>query len=274
MTLVRPDPASDAYRPLAGHYDLFTAHHRHDVWLERLEALALRHGLTGRRALDVGCGTGKSFLSLVRRGYQVTACDISAEMLAQARRRAPDGVRLVEADMRALPDLGEFDLVTCLDDAVNYLLGDDDLPRALRSMGGLLAPGGLLIFDTNTLATYDADYGGAQVVEADDVFMCWRGHGVECDAGGAHRAAATIEIFRRTGDGLWEREQSVHRRGRARARRRGAALSGGQGSAHGRRARGRARRAGPHQGAVRGGARRSGFGVRREGGCDVTISTP
>ena len=120
--------------------------------------------------------------------------------------------------MRELPDLGAFDLVTCLDDAVNYLLGDDDLVRALRSMGGRLAPGGVLVFDTNTLATYDADYGGDQVVEDDGVFMCWRGHGVERDASGAHRAAATIEIFRPTGNGRWEREQSVHRqrhRGRA-----------------------------------------------------------
>ena len=211
MTLLRPDPARDAYRPLAVHYDLFTAHHWHDLWLERLEALARAHGLSGRRALDVGCGTGKSFLPLVARGYDVTACDISAEMLAQARRCAPDGVRLVEADMRDLPHLGEFDLVTCLDDAVNYLLGDDDLTRALASIGRLLAPAGILLFDTNTLATYDADYGGDQVVEDDGVFMCWRGHGVERDPAGGHRAAATIEIFRRTGDGLWQREQSVHR---------------------------------------------------------------
>jgi ubiquinone/menaquinone biosynthesis C-methylase UbiE len=149
MTALRPDTARDAYGPLAAVYDLFTAHHRHDVWLARLEALGRRHGLTGRRVLDVGCGTGKSFLPLVRRGYRVTGCDISPEMLAEARRTAPPHVRLVEADMRDLPDLGRFDLVTCLDDAVNYLLGDDDLTRALASMARALAPRGLLVFDTN-----------------------------------------------------------------------------------------------------------------------------
>jgi SAM-dependent methyltransferase len=218
MTLLRSDPARDAYGSLAAVYDLFTAHHRHDVWLTRLEALARAHGLTGRRVLDVGCGTGKSFLPLVRRGYRVTGCDISPEMLAEARAVAPADVRLVEADMRQLPDLGRFDLVTCLDDAVNYLLGDDDLTRALTSMGRALAAGGLLVFDTNTLATYAADYTGAQVVEGEDVFVCWRGHGVDDGPGGDRRARATIEIFRRTQSGLWERERSVHRqrhRGRA-----------------------------------------------------------
>jgi SAM-dependent methyltransferase len=202
MTLVTPDAARDAYGPLAGVYDLFTAHHRHDLWLARLEALAREHGLRGRRALDVGCGTGKSFLPLARRGYRVTACDISPEMLAQARRVAPAGVRLVEADMRELPDLGRFDLVTCLDDAVNYLLGDEDLTRALRSMAGAVAVGGVLIFDTNTLATYASDYTRAHVVEGADVFVCWRGQGVEEGRDGERRA---------TGDGLWVREQSVHR---------------------------------------------------------------
>jgi SAM-dependent methyltransferase len=211
MTLLRSDAARDAYAPLAAVYDKFTAHHRHDLWLARLEALAVRHGLTGRRVLDVGCGTGKSFLPLVRRGYRVTGCDISPEMLAEARRAVPDDVRLVEADMRELPDLGRYDLVTCLDDAVNYLLGDDDLTRALASMACALAPDGLLVFDTNTLATYGSDYTRAQVVEGDDVFVCWRGQGVDEGADGDRRACATIEIFRRTDSGLWEREQSVHR---------------------------------------------------------------
>jgi hypothetical protein len=59
--------------------------------------------------------------------------------------------------MRRLPVLcAGADLVTCLDDAVNYLLEPDDLKAALAGMRANLRPGGLLVFDVNTLATYRA----------------------------------------------------------------------------------------------------------------------
>src|SRR3954466_9469538 len=117
------DPAI-AYDALAPFYDRFTADYEHEPVLEQIEALAVERGLDGRRVLDVACGTGKSFLPLMLRGYDVTACDVSPEMVQRARQKlAPrDRGRVVVADMRALPWEGEFDLVTCLDDAVNYLL--------------------------------------------------------------------------------------------------------------------------------------------------------
>jgi ubiquinone/menaquinone biosynthesis C-methylase UbiE len=91
--------APRAYAALAPHYDKFTRHHRHDVWLERLEALARTHGLSGRRVLDVGCGTGKSLLPLLRRGYDGAGCDVSADMLSVARAALPE-VPLHRADHR------------------------------------------------------------------------------------------------------------------------------------------------------------------------------
>jgi SAM-dependent methyltransferase len=210
MTLTAPPPAAEAYDALADFYDLFTAHHRHDVWLARLEALALECGLAGRRVLDVGCGTGKSLLPLAGRGYEVTGCDQSAGMLGRARSAVPDDVELFEADMRDLPDLGHFDLITCLDDAVNYLLGDDDLVRALAGMARLLAPGGLAVFDVNTLRSYRTFYAETHVVDTDDAFLCWRGHG-DASEGFPRRASATIEIFARAGTECWQRSRSEHR---------------------------------------------------------------
>jgi SAM-dependent methyltransferase len=147
-----------AYDALAPVYDALTAHHDHDRWLELLLGLAGDHGLTGTRVLDVGCGTGKSFMPVARRGYSVTACDLSPAMAARARRRGrAHGVRVAVADMRRLPRLcAGADLVTCLDDAVNYLLGPADLRAALHGMRRNLRQGGLLLFDVNTLATYEA----------------------------------------------------------------------------------------------------------------------
>jgi len=153
-----PSDTRAAYDALAPVYDGLTAHHDHERWLTLLLGLARRHGLAGGRALDVACGTGKSFMPLVRRGFDVTACDLSPAMAVRARRRARGhGVRVRVADMRRLPVLCErADLVTCLDDAVNYLLDSDQLDAALAGMRANLRPGGLLVFDVNTLATFRA----------------------------------------------------------------------------------------------------------------------
>lgn len=146
--------ARDAYDALAPFYDRFTGAYNHDGWLEGLEAWARDEGLRGREVLDVGCGTGSSFLPLTTRGYRVTGCDISPEMVALARARAGRSTEVVVADMRRLPWTARFDLITCLDDAVNYLLERADLGAALASMWAALRPGGILIFDTNSLRTY------------------------------------------------------------------------------------------------------------------------
>jgi ubiquinone/menaquinone biosynthesis C-methylase UbiE len=68
----------------------------------------------GRRALDFGCGAGRSTRFLKRLGFEVVGVDISAPMLARARDRDPGGdYRLVsDADLTGLP-AGSFDLILC-----------------------------------------------------------------------------------------------------------------------------------------------------------------
>jgi SAM-dependent methyltransferase len=199
--------AERAYATLAPYYDEFTRHHPHQVWLERLEALARAHGLSGRRVLDVGCGTGKSLLPLIRRGYDGAGCDVSADMLVRARAALPRAP-LHRADMRALPrSIGVFDWITCLDDALNYLLGDDDLAQALASMGRLLRTGGLLTFDLNSLSAHREGFAATWVVEEPGLFLCWEGRGCEPDRG--EPGSADISIFERA-DGAWRRHASRH----------------------------------------------------------------
>jgi ubiquinone/menaquinone biosynthesis C-methylase UbiE len=132
-----------AYDPLAPAYDAFTAGIDYDAWLTEVERVARRHGLRGRRVLDIACGTGKSFMPLLERGYAVTACDCSPEMVRRALAKAPEAV-VVMADMRALPDLGRYDLVTCLEDAFNCQLHTDDLRGALAGIARSLGAGGVV----------------------------------------------------------------------------------------------------------------------------------
>jgi len=190
----RSEGAEQAYEAIAPGYDDFTAHHDYELWLGNLLPELRRHGLRGRRLLDVGCGTGKSFLPMLERGWDVTACDISASMLELARAKAEDAARLAVADMRELPVFGEFDLVWALGDAVNYLLSAEEVGDALTGMRANLAPGGLLMFDANTLRSYRTFFAEVQRVERGGRQMVWRGQGtVETQPGSISEARFEIE---------------------------------------------------------------------------------
>ncbi|MDO8212821.1 class I SAM-dependent methyltransferase [Conexibacter sp. CPCC 206217] len=195
MTTTAPSsPALLAYEQLAPVYDRFTDSYDHDGWVARLETLARSHGLTGRRALDVACGTGKSFAPLLARGYDVWACDLSPAMVDRARTSgALDPGRVTVADMRALPELGAFDLVTCLDDAVNYLLDADELAAAFASAARLLSADGVYVFDTNTLTTYREGFSTRATFERPLADAIWRGETTGPIVPGA-LCTASIEI--------------------------------------------------------------------------------
>jgi SAM-dependent methyltransferase len=169
------DWAERTYEAMAPVYDDFTAHHEYEEWLADLLAALERNGLSGRRILDVACGTGKSFLPLLPRGWEVTGCDISASMLALAREKVGEEVRLEVADMRELPRFGEFDLVWALDDAINYLLSEEELVQALSGMRDNLAGGGLVLFDVNTLQAYRTFFAETETVERGGRRLVWQG---------------------------------------------------------------------------------------------------
>ncbi len=209
MKAISTPDAAEAYDTLAPFYDRFTAHHDYDLWTDGLLTLAHTHGLSGRRVLDAGCGTGKSFLPLLERGFHVTACDQSMAMLEVAASKAGRRpVTLHCRDLRALDPIGEFDLITCLDDVANYLTDPEELTGALTGLAANLRPGGLLVFDVNTIATYRGFFSQTAVLEERRLMMVWRGlAGEEFGPGGLAQAA--LDIFCELGDG-WSRTTSRH----------------------------------------------------------------
>ncbi len=212
MPIGTASPALQAYEAMASAYDVFTADYDHAGWLARIVSLARDHGLRGDRALDVGCGTGKSAEPLLRHGFTVTACDVSPSMAAIATRRLGPHADVLVADMRDLrASLGRFDLVTCLDDAVNYLSDVDDLQAAFASVHRVLDPAGVYIFDVNTLHAYETSFDRDFVVEVGDMLFCWRAERDTADAeqpGETH--VAQLDAFAPGPDGTWSRQSSRH----------------------------------------------------------------
>jgi SAM-dependent methyltransferase len=194
-----------AYDVLAPAYDLLTAGYAYGPWLAAIDRLARSHGLVGWRALDVACGTGKSLEALLDLGYDALGCDGSAGMAAVARRKLAGRADVFVADMCSLGVVGSFDLVTCLDDALNHLPSEADVVSALRAMGANLAPGGLLAFDVNTLGAY-RDVGD-RIVEDGDQIVLWHGGPARLSEPGG-RAEVAMDVMRSCGDGLWRRERA------------------------------------------------------------------
>src|SRR5574338_1119724 len=79
-----------------------------------------------RSVLDAGCGTGRVGRELARRGIDVAGVDIDPEMLATARRKAPD-VAWHAADLATI-DLGRaFDAIVMAGNVMIFLApGSED----------------------------------------------------------------------------------------------------------------------------------------------------
>jgi ADP-ribose pyrophosphatase YjhB (NUDIX family) len=111
------------------------------------------------RILDAGCGPGRDSKWFRERGFQTIGVDLSAGMLAEARRRVPD-VDFRQADLRSLdlPD-GYFDGIWC-SAALLHLPRPDVLP-VLRSFNRLLGHGylWLAVKGGQGEAILDGDYG-------------------------------------------------------------------------------------------------------------------
>jgi SAM-dependent methyltransferase len=195
--------STDGYQVFARFYDAFTAGSDYETWVAHVLALTGGEDSRGGQVLDVACGTGKSFLPFLRRGFCVTACDSSPAMLAEAARKAPE-VTLMEADMRDLPRLGAFDLVTCFDDSLNHLLEDDGLAAAFSSMAVNLGPDGRLLFDLNTLCAYRTTFARDSVLVRDRAVFACRGD-ARPDAQPGCEATVEIDAFVPRDDGLYER---------------------------------------------------------------------
>lgn len=133
-----------------------------------LASLGIGPARSGARALDLGAGTGLQSIPLTELGYEVTAIDVSTELLAELRAACPGAITL-EGDIREFATLasGEFDVIVCMGDTLTHLPSKIAVESVLTAACRKLAPGG-------TLALTLRDY-ASHALQGNDRFIFVRG---------------------------------------------------------------------------------------------------
>ncbi len=199
----------NAYLNLAASYDRLTNDVDYTATVDFYWQLLRKEGLQPRTAVDLACGTGSVALLLAQRGLQVTAVDMSAEMLCVAAQKA-EGLRnrplFVCQLLQELHLPRGVDLAVCALDSLDYITDPADCREAIRRVYKALNPGGCFIFDVNTPEKLRAMDGQVFLDEDEDVYCVWRG---EFDAE-TNICSYGMDLFQRTG-AVWIRSFEEHR---------------------------------------------------------------
>jgi ubiquinone/menaquinone biosynthesis C-methylase UbiE len=115
--------------------------------------LSQREHVSGKRALDVGCGVGGYFDILLGNGFNIVGLDIAESMIkvCHSKYAQKDSVELMLADIDHLPfNQNSFDMALCID-TLQYM--DEKARRsALENIVQLLKPGALIIVEVKNKA--------------------------------------------------------------------------------------------------------------------------
>ena len=194
-----------AYVSLAGFYDRVMPEEAYRLWADCCDEL-FRSGEI-RTVLDLACGTGRLSWLLAERGYEVIAVDQSCEMLAiAAAHEAEVKYRplFLNQSLQELDLYGTVQAAICSLDGLNYL-PKPELREALRRIRLFLEPGGILLFDLNSLEKFRRIDGEIYTEETEDAFCVWRA-GLEEDE---KSCVFGMDIFLKQGK-LWRREKEEH----------------------------------------------------------------
>lgn len=189
-----------AYDDFAWFYNRYWNEDFHALAFPILERIWLGRVPAGGRILDVCCGTGYLAGLLVGRGYRVEGVDLSAEMIAYARRNVPAAAFHV-ADAVRVRLAGEFDAAVSTFDSLNHILTPAALEAVFRRTAAVLRKGALFAFDMLLEEAYQTHWGEAFALVRDDHVLTITGAGYHFRS---RMARCTITMFRQL-DGAWTR---------------------------------------------------------------------
>ena len=165
------------YSKFALVYDNLMDNIPYDEWTSYLKKLLDDYDIKEGIIAELGCGTGNITERLAEYGYDMIGIDNSPEMLDIAMQK---GAANKSSSLYLCQDMREFELygtvraVISLCDSINYITDKDDLVTIMRLVNNYLDPGGLFIFDFNTLHYYrDVVADNTIAEDRDDISFIW-----------------------------------------------------------------------------------------------------
>ena len=198
-----------AYSALAAVYDALTRDVPYEQWATFAQKAFSKRKKPVKLVLELACGTGSLTRLLGQAGYEMIACDLSADMLAVAREKCGElscpPVFLCQ-DVCQLDLYGTIDAAVCCLDSVNYLTELRQLKQAFARVSLFLEPGGLFLFDVKTSLAFEEMGGLSSVEELEGAFCAWQ-YGYDRKS---HRAQHQVDVFLQEEDGTWSRNTEWH----------------------------------------------------------------
>ena len=170
-----------AYEDFAYVYDTFMDETPYEEWCERIHRLIEKYGVSKPQrdaeglldsernlVVDLGCGTGTLTELLYQRGYDCIGVDNSESMLSIAmdkKEKSGDEILYLLQDMRELELYSTVGTVVSVCDCVNYILEEKELLEVFSLVNNYLYPGGIFIFDFNTIYKYREVIGDTTIAE-------------------------------------------------------------------------------------------------------------
>lgn len=215
----------EAYTGFAQVYDLFMDNVPYEQWSRYLISLLKEYGVSQGLVLDLGCGTGKMTRLLAASGYDMIGVDSSQEMLEIALEqelassseterkfdsttpREPEDILYLCQDMREFELYGTVAAVVSICDSLNYILEEEELLAVFRLVNNYLDPGGVFIFDMNTLYKYRELLGETTICEnRSEGSFIWENFFDEEDAVNEY----DLTLYVRQEDGRYDRFEETH----------------------------------------------------------------
>lgn len=201
----------EAYTSFAAVYDTFMDNIPYEEWEKYLKSLLYEYGVREGLVLELGCGTGNMTEILAQSGYDTIGVDNAEEMLEIAiEKRMKSGLDILylQQDMREFELYGTVKAIVSVCDSVNYILEEEELEEVFRLVNNYLDPGGVFIFDFNTVYKYREILGDQTIAEnREECSFIWDNYYYEEERINEYE----LSLFIREGDSeLYRKYQETH----------------------------------------------------------------